>query len=103
MRTGPPAIKANGTTSGGAEGIDFTYLVALATWPTENHLVVGRERPHAGAQLSIFDHIEELRHTAQITNQTGDATVLELPHRQGGAAEDVIRDLKPGGMTTGPQ
>ena len=40
-------------------------------WPTGTRLIVRRERPHPGAQLSLFDTIEGFRHTAFITNQPG--------------------------------
>ncbi len=49
-----------------------------------------------------LDDIEGRRHTAHITNQTSDAAVLELAHRQRGAAEDVIRDLKACGYDNWP-
>jgi hypothetical protein len=74
--------------------IDLTPKVTLTGWPQGTRLMVRRERPHPGAQLSLFDDIEGRRHTAHITNQTGEAAVLELAHRQRGAVEDVIRDLK---------
>jgi len=85
-----PAIEADGTEGSGAEAIDLTDRVNLDNWPDETRLIVRRERPHPGAQLSLFDDIEGMRHTAHITNQTSDPAVLELAHRQRGAAEDVI-------------
>lgn len=82
--------------------IEFTDTVDLDAWPSGTRLIVRRERPHPGAQLSLFDDIEGLRHTAHITNQTGSAEVLELAHRERGAAEDVIRDLKACGYANWP-
>ena len=97
-----PAIEADGEPRDGAEVADLTNLVDLGTWPTGTRLIVRRERAHPGAQLSLFDDIEGRRHTAFITNQTGDPEVLELAHRQRGAAEDVIRDLKACGYNNWP-
>ena len=62
-----------------------------------------RERPHPGAQLSLFDTVEGLRHTAFITNQRGaDVAALELRQRQRGRAESVIRDAKATGLANLP-
>ena len=97
-----PAIEADGKPRDGAEVADLTDFVDLDTWPEGTRLIVRRERPHPGAQLSLFDDIEGRRHTALITNQNGTAEVLELAHRQRGAAEDVIRDLKACGYASWP-
>ncbi|MFV0260600.1 MAG: transposase [Acidimicrobiales bacterium] len=97
-----PAVETDGTNRDGAEVIDLTNRVTLTGWPTGTRLIVRRERPHPGAQLSLFDDIEGRRHTAHITNQTSDPAVLELAHRQRGAAEDVIRDLKACGYRSWP-
>ncbi|MDH3294287.1 MAG: IS1380 family transposase, partial [Acidimicrobiia bacterium] len=97
-----PAIEADGEPRDGAEVADLTDFVDLSSWPEGTRLIVRRERAHPGAQLSLFDDIEGRRHTAFITNQAGDAPVLELAHRQRGAAEDVIRDLKACGYNNWP-
>lgn len=97
-----PAIEADGTHRHGAEVVDLTHLVNLAAWPEQTRLIVRRERPHPGAQLSVFDAWNGLRHTAHITNQQGPAAVLELAHRQRGAAKDIIRDLKACGYDKWP-
>ena len=97
-----PAIEADGSVRDGAEVADLTDWVDLSSWPTETRLIVRRERAHPGAQLSLFDDIEGMRHTAHITNQPGEAEMLELAHRQRGAAEDVIRDLKVCGYDNWP-
>ena len=77
-------------------------FVDLSSWPEWTRLIVRRERAHPGAQLSLFDDIEGRGHTAFITNQDGDAPVLELAHRQRGATENVIRDLKACGYKNWP-
>ena len=97
-----PAIEADGSTRDGAEVIDLTDRVNLDNWPEKTRLIVHRERPHPGAQLSLFDDIEGMRHTAHITNQHSDPAILELAHRQRGAAEDLIRDLKACGYNNWP-
>lgn len=97
-----PAIEADGSHRDGAEVIDLTAKVTLKGWPVGTRLIVRRERPHPGAQLSLFDDINGRRHTAHITNQPGDPAVLELAHRQRGTVEDVIRDLKACGYRSWP-
>jgi hypothetical protein len=83
-------------------GSPLTALVDLGARPAGTRLVVRRERPHPGAQLSLFDDLEGWRHTAFITDQTGDIAHLELRHRQRGRAGSVIRDLKACGMANLP-
>lgn len=66
-------------------------------------MIVRRERPHPGAQLSLFDTIEGFRHTAFITNQPdADIAALELRQRQRARAENVIRDAKATGLANLP-
>jgi hypothetical protein len=70
-------------------------LVNLDAWPEGTRLIVRRERPHPGAQLSLFDTIEGFQHTVFITDTTGpDIADLEPRHRQRARAEQVIRDAK---------
>lgn len=98
-----PAIEADGTRRDGAEVVELTPFVSLDGWPAGTRLIVRRERPHPGAQLSLFDTIEGLRHTAFITNQTSaDVTALELQQRQRARAENVIRDAKATGLSNLP-
>ena len=83
--------------------VELTELVELDGWPDGTRLIVRRERPHPGAQLSLFDTIEGMRHTAFITNQTGaDIAQLELRQRQRARAENVIRDAKATGLANLP-
>jgi hypothetical protein len=98
-----PAVEADGSRRDGAEVVELTDLVTLDAWPDGTRLIVRRERPHPGAQLSLFDTIEGLRHTAFITNQTGaDIAALELQQRQRARAENVIRDAKATGLANLP-
>lgn len=98
-----PAIDAGGERRDGAEVVEITDFVDLTGWPTGTRLIVRRERPHPGAQLSLFDTIEGFRHTAFITNQTSaDVAALELQQRQRARAENVIRDTKACGLANLP-
>ena len=82
---------------------ELTGLVNLDAWPDGTRLIVRRERPHPGAQLTLFDTIEGRRHTAFITDTAGgDIAALELRQRQRARAENVIRDTKACGMANLP-
>lgn len=97
------AINTNGTHREDAEVVELTEFVNLDAWPDGTRLIVRRERPHPGAQLSLFDTIEGFRHTAFITNQRGaDVAKLELRQRQRARAENVIRDTKACGLANLP-
>ena len=97
------AVDGNGRPRAGAEIVELTDLVDLDTWPEGTRLIVRRERPHPGAQLSLFDTIEGRRHTAFITDTKGpDIAWLECRHRQRARAENVIRSTKPAGWPTCP-
>ncbi len=98
-----PAVEADGQRRDGAEVVELTRLVNLDGWPAGTRLIVRRERPHPGAQLSLFDTIEGMRHTAFITNQpSADIAALELQQRQRARAENVIRDAKATGLSNLP-
>lgn len=98
-----PAVDADGTGRDGAEVVELTEFVNLDAWPTGTRLIVRRERPHPGAQLSLFDTIEGFRHTAFITNTAGyNIAALELRQRQRARAENVIRDAKGTGLANLP-
>ena len=98
-----PAIDTNGEARPAAEVVEVTDLVDLSAWPEGTRLIVRRERPHPGAQLSLFDTIEGMRHTAFITDQPDtDIAALELFQRQRARAETVIRDTKACGLANLP-
>ncbi|WP_443076020.1 serine hydrolase [Streptomyces sp. NBC_01716] len=63
-----PALDQNGTLRNGAEAADVTGMVDLAGYPAGTRNTVRRERPHPGAQLSLFDHDEGLRHQVFLTD-----------------------------------
>jgi hypothetical protein len=47
-------------------------MVDLSAWPEGSRLIVRRERPHPGAQLSFTDH-DGYRFQAILTDQPDDA------------------------------
>lgn len=98
-----PAVNGDGETRPGAQVVELTGMVDLSGWPTGTRLIVRRETPHPGAQLSLFDTVEGKRHTAFITDQTGDDIAeLELFQRRRARAENVIRDTKACGLANLP-
>ena len=65
-------------------------------------MIVRRERPHPGAQLSFTDH-DGYRFQAILTDQDDrDIAVLECRHRQHAHVEDRIRDDKDTGLSKFP-
>ncbi len=98
-----PAREAGGQIRDGAQVVEITGLVNLDAWPAGTRLIVRREHPHPGAQLSLFDTIEGLRHTAFITHTpSSDLAALDLRHRRRGRAEQIIRDTKACGLARLP-
>jgi hypothetical protein len=98
-----PAINTDGTRRDGAEVVELTSLVNMDGWPDGTRLIVRRERPHPGAQLTLFDTIEGHRHTAFITNTCGyNVAALEARQRQRARAENIIRDAKATGLANLP-
>jgi hypothetical protein len=98
-----PATDGNGRSRDGAQVVEITDLINLEKWPEATRLIVRRERPHPGAQLSLFDTIEGMRHTAFITDRPStDIASLELDQRRRARAEAVIRDTKACGLANLP-
>ena len=97
------AIDGEGEVRKGAQVAELTERVDLSSWPQGTRLIVRRERPHPGAQLSVFDCESGYRHTAFITDQDGaDVAALELRHRRRARVEDAIRTGKDTGMAKMP-
>ena len=97
-----PAVETNGGVRSGAFVTELTSLVDMAGWGRGCRLICRRERPHPGAQLSIFDTDNGWRHTAFITNSPGDAVVLELRQRGHARVEDRVRCWKATGILNPP-
>ena len=65
-------------------------------------VIVGKERPHPGAQLRITD-VDGHRVTAFATNTSrGQLADLELRHRRRARCEDRVRNAKDTGLTNLP-
>ncbi len=97
------AIDGDGDVREGAQVTELTDRVNLSSWPEGTRLILRRERPHPGAQLSVFDCEAGYRHTAFITDQDGtDIAALELRHRRRARVEDAIRVGKETGMAKMP-
>jgi hypothetical protein len=76
------ALAADGGTRDGAQVAELTGLLCLDGWPAGMRVIVRRERPHPGAQLSLFEERDGWRYTAFATNTTaGSLQWLEVRHR----------------------
>lgn len=97
------AIDGDGEAREGAQVAELTEHLDLSAWPEGTRLISRRERPHPGAQLSVFDCESGYRHTAFITDQQDtDVAALELRHRRRARVEDAIRVGKETGMAKMP-
>jgi len=97
-----PALDQDGTTRKNGEVCEITDMVDLSSWPEGTRLIIRRERPHPGAQLSFTDH-DGYRFQAILTDQPdADVAVLECRHRQHAHVEDRIRDDKDTGLSKFP-
>jgi hypothetical protein len=85
-----------------ADIAEITGMVNLELWPAGTRMIVRREIPHPGAQLTFTD-IDGRRFQAFITNQTDpDICYLEALQRGRGRAEKLICNLKDTGCTNLP-
>jgi hypothetical protein len=89
-----PAIEADGSIRDGSWVAELTGLVDLPMLDDETRVICRRERPHPGAQQSLFDRTWGLRHQVFVTNGDGDIATLELRQRAHAHVEDHIRELK---------
>lgn len=92
-----PAIEADRELRDGAEIAELTHLLDLSAYPEGTRMIVRRERPHPGAQLSLFDTVEGMGHQVFITDTPRPACsvqLLELRHRGHARVEDRIRTGK---------
>jgi len=81
---------------------ELTGLLDLASWPKGMRVIVGKERPHPGAQLRFTDLVGH-RFTCFATSaRTGQLADLELRHRRRARCEDRIRNAKDTGLRNLP-
>jgi hypothetical protein len=95
------AIHQDGDTREGAWVAELTDHLDLSAWPDGTRVIVRRERPHPGAQLSFTDH-DGHRFLATLTDLPGSAVQLERTHRARANAEDRIRTGKQTGLQNLP-
>jgi hypothetical protein len=97
-----PALDQDGSERTNGEVAEITDRLDLSSWSKTPRLIVRRERPHPGAQLSFTDH-DGYRFQAILTDQPDpDIAVLECRHRQHAHVEDRIRDDKDTGLSKFP-
>ena len=101
-----PAIQSDEHLRDGAWVFEATGMVDLRSWPPGSRLILRKERPHPGAQLTFTD-LDGMRITAVLTNTgpgviPGQAAGLELRHRQHARVEDRIREAKATGLRNLP-
>lgn len=90
-----PAVETNGGVRDGADVAELTGLLDLTTWAEGMRVIVRRERPHPGAQLSLFEAADGWRYQAFVTNtKVGQLGFLEARHRAHARVEDRIRHAK---------
>jgi DDE family transposase len=96
-----PAIDADGDARDNGHVAELTGQLDLSSWPAGSRVIVRRERPHPGAQLSFTD-ADGYRFQAILTDQPGDIVVLERGHRERARVEDRIRAAKDSGLENLP-
>ena len=94
-----PASDADGGIREHGDVAELTDLLDLSRWPDGIRLIVRRERPHPGAQLSLFEEADGWRYQVVATNtNTGQLAFLEARHRAHARVEDRIRIAKDTGL-----
>lgn len=94
-----PATDADGGVREGGDVAELTGLLDLTSWPEGMRVIVRRERPHPGAQLSLFEEADGWRYQAIATNtKVGQLAFLEARHRAHARVEDRIRHAKDSGL-----
>jgi hypothetical protein len=84
-----PALDTDGGVRAGGDVAELTGLLDLAGWPPGMRVLVRCERPHPGAQLSIFEARNGWRYQAFVTNTAaGQLAFLEARHRAHARVED---------------
>ena len=93
------ATDADGEPRDGGDVAEVSDLLDLSTWPAGMRVIIRRERPHPGAQLSLFEERDGWRYQAVATNTTtGQLAFLEARHRAHARVEDRIRHAKDSGL-----
>jgi hypothetical protein len=96
------ALNADGEPRENGQVAELTDRLDLCGWPDGARVIVRRERPHPGAQLSFSDH-DGHRFQAILTDQSDpDIAALERRHRARARVEDRIRAAKDCGLANLP-
>ncbi|HXZ61501.1 MAG TPA: IS1380 family transposase [Acidimicrobiales bacterium] len=98
-----PTVSADGTEEREVgEVAEITDLADLSRWPDGTRMLVRREEPHPGAQLTFTD-VDGRRYQVFITDHPDhDVAFLEALYRGRGRAERRICDLKDTGLANLP-
>src|SRR5262249_60285174 len=101
------AVEGAGEGREGAWAAAASGMPGLSSWPEGPRLILRKQRPHPGAQLTFTD-VAGHRITAFLTGTgpgviPGQAAGLELRHRQHARAEDRIRQAKAAGLRNLPR
>lgn len=96
------ALQADGGVREHADIVEITDLLDLSRWPEGMRVIIRREHPHPGAQLSLFEERDGWRHQAFATNTALTGTMplalLEARHRAHARVEDRSRHAKDTGL-----
>jgi Transposase DDE domain group 1 len=92
-----PALDAHGNPRDDAQVAELTGLLRhsaggdrLAGWPPDMRIIIRRENPHPGAQLSLFEQHAGKRYQVIATNAPGtEVQFLEAAHRTQARVEDT--------------
>jgi len=96
------AVDQDGSERRNGQVAELTDRLDLSGWPEGARVIVRRERPHPGAQLSFTDH-DGHRFQAILTDQPDpDVAALERRHRARARVEDAIRGDKDTGLQNLP-
>ncbi len=96
------ALDQSGYQCDNGQVAEIGHLLDLEAWPQGSRVIVRRERPHPGAQLSFTDH-DGHRFQAILTDQSDpDIAAIERRHRARARVEDQIRNDKDTGLAKLP-
>jgi len=96
------ALDQDGCERDNGQVAELTEALDLTGWPAGSRVIVRRERPHPGAQLSFTDH-DGHRFQATLTDQCEpDIAAIERRHRARARVEDHIRNDKDTGLQNLP-
>jgi len=96
------ALDQDDTERANGQVAEITAQLDLSSWPDGSRVIVRRERPHPGAQLSFSD-VDGYRFQAILTDQPGsEIAAVERRHRARARVEDHIRNDKDSGLRNMP-